>query len=302
MALNNRRQEIILGVTNGLQFHNLSETKEGLSHYIESKPSFRICEHSDIVRNIVVIDSRIYSTGYDGALVIYDCQFAGHTSACKFFKNPHAHEAGIACLIVEKDTTENTVWVFTGNIFDALNCDLHYLTLSLYLFFIKGSFDKTLKIWTGDGKIIHKFDGFNTGVTGLCYAPKNRTIWCAAGSNSAFIYDPKTGEDVTEFIDTFNDEKHSTHSIQLLKYFNEFNMLLATTSHKQLIVYKYNPNGCLTSLKFKSNMDSVCYTSKIPILIFTGDTGGDITKWEQRQASQIIYNSEHLIKSKLNDE
>jgi hypothetical protein len=79
-------------------------------------------------------------------------------------------------------------------------------------------------------------------------------------------------------------------------------MLLATTSHKQLIVYKYNPNGALTSLKFKVNMDSLCYTSKIPILIFTGDTSGDITKWEQRQASQIIYNSENLIKSKLSNE
>ena len=118
MALNNRRQEIIFGVTNGLQFHNLYETKEGLSHYIDSKSSFRICEHTDIVRNIVVIDSRIYSTGYDGALVIYDCQYADNTNASKFFKNPHAHEAGIACLIVEKDSVENTVWVFTGIIFE----------------------------------------------------------------------------------------------------------------------------------------------------------------------------------------
>ena len=114
MAMNNRRKEIILGVTNGLQFHNLYETKEGLSHYMDTKHSCRIMEHKDIVRNIVVIESRIYSTGYDGALVIYDCQFAGDTSAFKYFKNAHAHEAGISCLVVERDTAENTVWVFTG--------------------------------------------------------------------------------------------------------------------------------------------------------------------------------------------
>ena len=275
MALNNRRQEIILGVTNGLHFHNLYEIKESFSHYIDAKPLCKIMEHKDIVRNIVVIDSRIYSTGYDGALVIYDCQFAGDTSATRYFKNSHAHEAGISCLVVERDAVENTVWVFTGG------------------------FDKTLKVWTGDGKIIHKFDGFNTGVTGLSFAPKNRTIWCAAGNNSACIYDPKSGEDVTEFIDTFNDEIHSNHTLLLLKYLNEFNLLLTTTSRKQLIVYKYNPNGCLTSLKFKTTMDALCYTSKVPLLIFTGDSTGNLTKWEQRQASQIIYGSENLIKSEL---
>jgi hypothetical protein len=115
MALNNRRREIILGVTNGIQFHHLYETKEGLAHYIGPRPMSRVSEHTDIVRNICVVDSRIYSTGYDGALVIYDCQFAGETSACRYFKNARAHEAGIACLVVEKDTFENTVWVFTGN-------------------------------------------------------------------------------------------------------------------------------------------------------------------------------------------
>ena len=275
MALNNRRKEIIFGVNNGLQFHQLFETKEGFSHYIDSKPHSILREHTDIVRCIVVVDSRIYSTGYDGAMVIYDCQFAGKESANKYFKNSRAHEAGISCLNVEKDNHENTVWVFTG------------------------SFDKTCKVWTGDGKLIHKFDGFNNGVTGLCYSPKNRTICCAAGSNTATIYDPKSGENVTEFIDTFANEAHGNHGLHLLKYLNEFNMMLATTNRKQLIVYKYNPNGCLTSLKYKKTLDSLCYTSKIPILIFSGDSNGEMFKWEQRHTSQIIYGNEHMIKSEL---
>jgi hypothetical protein len=104
---------------------------------------------------------------------------------------------------------------------------------------------------------------------------------------------------VTEFIDTFNDELHSNHTLHLLRYLSEFNILLTTTSRKQLIVYKYNPNGCLTSLKYKSPLDAVCYTNKAPLLIFTGDSNGDLSKWEQRQASQIIYGSEDLIKSEL---
>jgi WD40 repeat protein len=126
MALSNRRKEIVFGVANGLQFHQLFETKEGFSHYIEAKPNFVIREHSDIVRSVVVLDSRIYSGGYDGALVIYECQYTGKESASKFFKNTRAHDAGISCLCVEKDAIENNIWVFTGG------------------------FDKTLKIWTGD--------------------------------------------------------------------------------------------------------------------------------------------------------
>lgn len=133
MILNIRRKEIILGVANGIQFHSLSETKEGFSHYIDSKPSSILREHSDIVRCIVVLESRIYSTGYDGALVIYDCHFTGKESAVKSYKNSRAHDAGISCLSVEKDVLENTVWVFTG------------------------SFDKTIKVWTGDGRIKYIF-------------------------------------------------------------------------------------------------------------------------------------------------
>jgi WD40 repeat protein len=73
--------------------------------------------------------------------------------------------------------------------------------------------------------------------------------------------------------------------------------MLGTTSRKQLIVYRYNPSGCITSLKYRTTLDSICFTSKAPILIFTGDTNGYVLKWEQRPSNQLIYNSENLIKS-----
>ena len=75
--------------------------------------------------------------------------------------------------------------------------------------------------------------------------------------------------------------------------------MLATTSRRQLLVYKYNPSGCLTSLKYNQPLDSICYTSKVPILIFTGDSNGSVCKWEQQQLNQLIYASESLLKSEL---
>jgi WD40 repeat protein len=275
MILNNRKRELILGCTNCIQFHQLFETKEGFSHYVEAKPLSIVQEHTDIIRCLLVLDSKIYSAGYDGALVIYDNVFSGKESAIKCFKNSRAHDAGIACIAIEKDSIENNIWIFTG------------------------SFDKTLKVWTGDGKFVHRFDGFISCVTGVCYLPKMKIVCFVAGTSSAFMYDPKSGEDVTEFIDTFAEEADSNQYIQLIKYLGEYNMLLATTSRRQLIVYKYNQCGCLTSLKYRQCLDSIAYTSKVPILIFTGDQNGNVFKWEQRQSNQLIYGSENLLKSEM---
>jgi len=275
MILNNRKRELILGCTNCIQFHQLFETKEGFSHYVEAKPLSIIQEHTDIIRCLLALDSKIYSAGYDGALVIYDNVFSGKESAIKCFKNSRAHDAGIACIAIEKDSIENNIWIFTG------------------------SFDKTLKVWTGDGKFVHKFDGFISCVTGVSYLPKMKIVCFVAGTSSAFMYDPKSGEDVTEFIDTFAEEADSNQYIQLIKYLTEYNMLLATTSRRQLIVYKYNQCGCLTSLKYRQCLDSIAYTSKVPILIFTGDQNGNVFKWEQRQSNQLIYGSENMLKSEM---
>lgn len=136
MGLNNKRKEIILGVSNAIQFHTLSDSREGFAHFIDPRPNCIVKEHYDIVRCLSVLDSRVYTAGYDGVLCIYDCHFTGKQSAVKFYRNTRAHDAGINCMKVEKDSAENQIWIFTG------------------------SFDKSLKLWTGDGKLIHKFDGY----------------------------------------------------------------------------------------------------------------------------------------------
>lgn len=133
------------------------------------------------------------------------------------------------------------------------------------------------------------------GITGICYVPKNKTICFVSGN--AYIYDPKSGDDVTNFIDTFVEE--TQNNLQLLKYVSEFGVMMASTSRRQLIVYKYNPSACLTSLKCRQTLDAVCYTSKAPVLIFTGDTNGQALKWEQKPSNHLIYGSEMMLKSEF---
>jgi WD40 repeat protein len=263
MALNYRRQEIVLGIPNGLQFHRLHESKNAFNHYIDTKPSSIVTEHVDIVRCVITSDSRIFSGGFDGTLVIYDCPYTSVESAVKCFKNKYAHDAGISCLLVEKDSIENNTWIVTG------------------------SFDKTVKVWTSDGKIIYRFDGFVTSVTGICYVPKLKTIWCVAGTNAAYIYDPKSGENVTDYMETFANQFDDNYYLHMIKYLNEFGLMVATTNRKQLVVYKYNPYGCLASIKHKKGIDSICYTKKAPILMFTGWTFFCFTKTTDTTKSRV---------------
>lgn len=72
----------------------------------------------------------------------------------------------------------------------------------IFFFFrlLTGSFDKTLKIWSLDGKLIHKLDVFLNSVSGICYIPRSRTVWAAAGTFYANMFDPKSGDNVSFFI------------------------------------------------------------------------------------------------------
>ena len=135
---------------------------------------------------------KLYSVGFDGKLIIYDCPFGGAPTVTK--KLDHAHDAGITCLIAQKNSVDNDEWLMTG------------------------SFDKTAKVWSLDGKLIFKFTDFTNPVTGLTYVTATKTVWIgktrtkfiridvnvfillAAGNSFAVVYDPKNGENVSQFI------------------------------------------------------------------------------------------------------
>ena len=54
-----------------------------------------------------------------------------------------------------------------------------------------------MKIWTADGKPIHKLDNFLSTISGICYVPRSKTVWVAAGTSYAVLYDPKSGDNVS---------------------------------------------------------------------------------------------------------
>jgi len=109
-----------------------------------------ICAHDDITTGVLMLD-KLYSVGFDGKLIIYDCPYGGSPAVAK--KLDHAHDAGITCLIAQKNAIDNNEWLMTG------------------------SFDKTAKVWSLDGKLIFKFVDFTQPVTGLTYVHATKTVW-----------------------------------------------------------------------------------------------------------------------------
>jgi WD40 repeat protein len=130
--------------------------------------------HSGVVRCLSSAGSKVYTAGYDRRLVVQEVVSLagdGESPLKTLHVNPEAHDAGITCLQVAKDTDGST-WVATG------------------------SFDKKVKLWTGDGKLVHTIQCSET-VTGTCYVPQTRVLWVAAGTPTPQLYEPKSGDNVS---------------------------------------------------------------------------------------------------------
>lgn len=273
MSWNARRNQIVAAVDSTVQVFNMRDPGREIGHVIDTK-AYVSKEHSDIVKCVVCYESRVYSGGYDQRFIVYDSTFSykGNKSLSVVTKVNKAHDAGIICMCLARDSDNNT-WVLSG------------------------AFDKVVKVWSQDGQVMHKFDGFSSAVTGVCYVKPIKTIWVAAGTAEAAMYDPKSGENVTDFIGTFQDEENSGFPLIMFHYISDLGHVIGTNSRRHLILWKYNLSGCLTTLKNKCAMESLTYTRKVPLLIFSGGSNGHISKWERLQSNNFMYSKEVFLQS-----
>ena len=71
MALNQRRQQVVIGFDAAIRLYNLDPDKESDHHINKNNPYVRN-HHSDIVTCIQCYENRVYTAGYDRKLVVYD--------------------------------------------------------------------------------------------------------------------------------------------------------------------------------------------------------------------------------------
>ncbi|KAI8592288.1 quinon protein alcohol dehydrogenase-like superfamily [Geranomyces variabilis] len=278
LAYNARRHQIMVGCSKEVrvfQLINLEDTP-GSTDVMETR-SVSCGEHTDLVSCIVSAEGRFYSAGFDRKLVIYDIPHHGNLKLRVSYVLPEAHDAAISCMIYGKDG-ENS-WLITG------------------------SFDCSVKLWSLDGNLLQRFDGLNDTVTSLCYVPKTQTLWITANSHAPIVYDPKSGINVSDFVRTGEDVKHHTSGLTFkhLLYVPDVNetlggaKVLGATNRKGIVVWKYNPTSALTILPGHTDVvECLTFTSKEPLLIFSGGDDGVIRKWERLQLNAFMYSKETL--------
>ena len=107
---------------------------------------------------------------------------------------------------------------FGYNWYGFCTCDVHEEDGSTQ-FVATGSFDCTVRTWTSDGQPLHVFS-FVKAISAIAYVPHHRALWIAdsrkvcgaargvGGSHGqlCFVFDPKSGEDITKFLGTFRDQ------------------------------------------------------------------------------------------------
>jgi len=275
LAHNIRRGQLVCGMNKTVASFRLDFTGKD-SNIIDKSTPFKSHEHTDIVSCVLCHESRVYSAGYDGKMCIYDTTlYPGRLGISTIHKNKSAHKAGITCMILIKDN-ENNKWILTG------------------------SFDCSVKVWSQDGKLRQQVSTvFYDSVVSLCYLPRSKVVWIASLNQHPILFDPKSGENVTEFLPTFqfqtsnSNENYFTKLIKL-RYNPESGQLIGSTSRRHLIVWRYNPAGCITALRLNSSVDSISYTIKEPLLFFSGSSDGNIYKWERLQSSHFMYSMEVL--------
>ncbi|KAJ3015428.1 hypothetical protein HKX48_004593 [Thoreauomyces humboldtii] len=274
LAYNSRRQQIMVGCSKEVrvfQLINVEDTHGGSGELMETR-SISCGEHTDLVTCIVSAEGRFYSAGYDRKLVIYDIPHHGNLKLRVSYVLPEAHDAAISCMIYGKDLDNS--WLITG------------------------SFDCSVKLWSLDGNLLQRFDGLSDTVTSLCYVAPTQTLWITANSHTPIVYDPKSGINVSDFVRTGDDVTHQIGGLayKYLLYAEEVKQVWGATNRKGIVVWKHNPTSALNILPGHTDVvECLTFTSKEPLLIFSGGDDGIIRKWERLQLNAFMYSKETLF-------
>lgn len=187
-----------------------------------------------------------------------------------------AHAAGITCIEPCRNFEEENWLVATG------------------------SYDRHIKLWSSDGRLVHMISGNVNTISSLSYIRATRQLWAASSAPVLTIIDPKTGEDISAWTTTWQalsqDYKRSkrNYRVNFLFYSKELDVLIAQTDHDYLLHWYYNSSGSVLSIPCPNAIESFAFTKTEPILLFTGDSDGNVLKWEKSSFDTVKFSYENL--------
>eukprot|EP00002_Diphylleia_rotans_P033367 TRINITY_DN7090_c0_g1_i1.p1 TRINITY_DN7090_c0_g1~~TRINITY_DN7090_c0_g1_i1.p1 ORF type:complete len:812 (-),score=137.18 TRINITY_DN7090_c0_g1_i1:340-2775(-) len=268
MAWESRRQQLIIGC-NG-EIRTFAFIKEAFDPNRKEvlKKLFVVGAHTDVVRAIICFEGKIYSASYDRAMCIYDSE-----NPKRYTLVPNRHAAGITLLAFDSDNN----WI------------------------ISGSFDRTIRVWSLDCKLLHRFDNFEDSVTGLCYVPATRSLWASTNTRFLVALDLRTTTNITEYIidKTMERPKEEEDSplFQRLFWISEAQEMVGWTTSRQLMMWRYNPCVPVSVCRGHSDgIETLCVCQKsTDVRIFSAGGDGLVRKWEPMQLNTQLYSHEVVV-------
>ncbi|XP_060094292.1 uncharacterized WD repeat-containing protein alr2800-like isoform X2 [Heteronotia binoei] len=263
LAISLARHLLLCGSKGRLVAFPLDERRES-GHAVNLSQGFSDQTHTDIVSCIACLDNNIYTAGYDKRLLIFDTyQSPSRKGLTTKHCISHAHKAAITHLLLvrQQETTR----------------------------MLSGSFDQTVGIWSQDGQLIHRLGPFTSNITALCYVATVGIVWIASGTSQPTLYEPQSGEIVSQFISTFRGQQIEGLVLQQLLSLPDSRHVIGSAKPQQMLVWRYSELGCLIVLPCKHPVECLAYAKKEPILLFSGDSSGVLQKWERSYVSPFIY-------------
>jgi len=249
-----------------------------------------------LVRGIIsTVTGKIFSVGYDRRLCMWDTDSTRAVGGKKKAKKGDADTGPIQREPPKlRQMGDGPVECHDGAI-SAVAFDPHNNWV------ITGSYDRQVKIWAGDSKkpvaIIDEKNGIDDTVSGLAYCPATKTLWMSSNSSHPLVYDPRSATDITPFLqqsDATKGEREAKERIQRLFRIEQTGELLGSTTTRNLLIWRFNPNGAAAILRAHTDWAEVlahCYKrqptqdgkdegEEDSMVLFSGGADSLIRRWE----------------------
>ncbi|CAH8448057.1 unnamed protein product [Schistosoma bovis] len=257
-------KEFICGTGNGLLIFTIDKHRS-TGKFLNVHEKRHLKGHADVVRCLVSFESRIFSGGFDGQIIVYDTCGKLDPTTRILLKIPRAHDGIISCLVKAHNVYDHQKLV------------------------ISGSFDRHVKIWNDEGQLMHVIENFSNVIISIAHIPTTDTFWVTSGSCHARIFDVQTGEDVTEYVNTFMNWEKRPYQLRLITFCPDLNMIVGSTSRQYLIVWKYNSESSALTLKTESGIQCLCASYKPPFSIFSSGSNNHLSRWERKGQTHFSY-------------
>ncbi|KAF8569650.1 hypothetical protein P879_06096 [Paragonimus westermani] len=170
-------------------------------HFLDRNNRIHLKGHKDVVRCLVQSEHRLFSAGFDKRLVVFDTSGTTEQAVIQCTVVRDAHAGIISCLV------------------GAQNAENQFLLIS-------GSFDRSIKLWSEEGQLVHALRCFNQPITSIAYVPVTNTFWVAAVETAIKVFEIQTCIEVTDICGTFDNFDEAKYQLDLLKFCPEVNIIV----------------------------------------------------------------------------